>query len=54
MKRSRGHEALQTAGAQRTVKSEELFRGSKEIYIEHHDDRYRLMITRSGKLILNK
>jgi hemin uptake protein HemP len=37
-----------------TFRSEELFCGSKEIVIVHKEDRYRLLITKSGKLILNK
>jgi hemin uptake protein HemP len=36
------------------VRSEELFQGSREVIILHSDDRYRLMITKAGKLILNK
>ena len=35
-------------------RSEELFRGSREIAIEHNSQRYRLQITRAGKLILTK
>ena len=38
----------------RTVASEALFRGSREIAIEHNGARYLLKITRQGKLILNK
>ena len=34
--------------------SEELFRGAREIIIEHFNTQYRLMITKAGKLILNK
>lgn len=35
-------------------RSEELFRGAREIIIEHVNTQYRLMITKAGKLILNK
>ena len=38
----------------RTVKSEDLFAGSREIWILHGQEKYRLMITRNGKLILQK
>lgn len=31
-----------------------LFKGRKEIVIEHNGEFYRLKITRQGKLILNK
>jgi hemin uptake protein HemP len=34
--------------------SEELFRGSREIWIEHAGEMYRLRITSRGKLILTK
>lgn len=34
--------------------SRELFRGRDELVIEHDGSRYRLRITRQGKLILNK
>lgn len=38
----------------RTIASEDLFRGSHEIAINHSGAIYRLKITRQGKLILNK
>jgi hemin uptake protein HemP len=38
----------------RTLRSAELFAGAKEVLIEHDQQVYRLMITRAGKLILNK
>lgn len=34
--------------------STELFRGKSEILIEHEGVTYRLLITRHGKLLLNK
>lgn len=34
--------------------SNDLFKGQSEILIEHHGAEYRLRITRSGGLILNK
>jgi len=38
----------------RTLRSEELLRGSKEVVIEHAGAVYRLKLTRQNKLILNK
>lgn len=38
----------------RVVSSDNLFRGTNEIGIEHDGAMYRLKITRQGKLILNK
>ncbi|MGP2493319.1 hemin uptake protein HemP [Mesorhizobium sp. PUT5] len=38
----------------RTVSSDAIFRGEREIGIEHHGAIYRLKVTRQGKLILNK
>ncbi len=38
----------------RTVSSDSIFRGEREIGIEHHGALYRLKVTRQGKLILNK
>lgn len=38
----------------RVIRSEELFGGRREVLIEHDHDQYRLLITRAGKLILNK
>jgi hemin uptake protein HemP len=36
------------------VASEELFHGEREVCILHEGERYRLRITRRGKLILQK
>ena len=38
----------------RIVSSSELFSGHREVLIRHGKDCYRLLITRAGKLILNK
>lgn len=38
----------------RTLKSEDILRGSKEVVIEHAGAVYRLKLTRQNKLILNK
>lgn len=36
------------------LKSEDLFRNTHELVIEHHGEEYRLRLTRNDKLILNK
>jgi hemin uptake protein HemP len=36
------------------VPAQQLFRGSKEVWIEHAGVRYRLRITRRNRLILQK
>jgi hemin uptake protein HemP len=36
------------------LQSESLFKGRREIIIEHDNERYRLRITSKGKLLLNK
>lgn len=36
------------------LKSEDLFRGTQELIIEHQGQEYRLRLTRNDKLILNK
>lgn len=36
----------------RTISSQELFAGAREIVIEHGDRLYRMRITQNGKLIL--
>jgi len=46
--------APMTSSPARTILSEQLFRGTHEIGIEHQGALYRLKITRQGKLILNK
>lgn len=38
----------------RVIDTRELFRGDREIWIEHDEVRYRLRITRRNKLILQK
>lgn len=38
----------------RTVPSDELFQGRHELLIDHHGEIYRLRLTKTGKLILNK
>ena len=36
------------------LRSDELFSGKRKLWIEHGEERYCLMITRTGKLVLNK
>lgn len=36
------------------LRSEDLFRGTHELIIEHQGQEYRLRLTRNDKLILNK
>ena len=38
----------------RMIRSEELFASEREIVIVHGESQYRLLITKAGKLILNK
>jgi hemin uptake protein HemP len=38
----------------REILSSDLLQGSKEIWIRHGEENYRLRLTRSGKLILQK
>ena len=42
------------SGAEATYSSRDLFRDKTEIRIEHQGEMYRLRITRSGGLLLNK
>ena len=39
---------------ERTIESESLFQGDREILIKHRGELYRLRITRNEKLILHK
>lgn len=36
------------------ITSEELFKGRTLVLIQHHDETYRLQITKNGKLLLYK
>jgi hemin uptake protein HemP len=42
------------AAMRREVYSDDLLRGEKEIWIRHGEEIYRLRLTKSGKLILQK
>jgi len=41
-------------GGPRTLRSDELLRGEREVAIVHGDETYRLRLTSTGKLILTK
>ena len=47
-------DASERAGPERTIKADELFAGKREVWIDLDGVRYRLRITRRGKLILQK
>jgi hemin uptake protein HemP len=47
-------EAAGESGPERTIKADELFAGKREVWIDLDGVRYRLRITRRGKLILQK
>ncbi|MFT3988026.1 hemin uptake protein HemP [Aestuariivirga sp.] len=47
-------ETPKAAAAVPSYSSQALFHGQKEILIDHHGCSYRLRITRSGGMILNK
>jgi hemin uptake protein HemP len=36
------------------IKSPDLFKGNREIYINHDDEIYKLSITKTGRLLLTK
>ena len=36
------------------VQSSRLFKGSRDVYIEHENEIYRLSITKTGRLLLTK
>lgn len=40
--------------SKRTIRSEDIFLNGKEVIIQHGTESYRLLITKTGKLILNK
>jgi len=50
---SRPHHSQRAVGQPR-LKSQDLFRGTHELIIEHQGQEYRLRLTRNDKLILNK
>lgn len=41
-------------GNRRLISSADLFKGEREVIIRHENQDYRLLITKAGKLILNK
>jgi len=40
--------------ALRTIQSDDLLQGQREVFILHNGETYKLRLTKSGKLILNK
>lgn len=48
------YESETASGGEATYSSRDLFRDRTEIRIEHQGEMYRLRITRSGGLLLNK
>lgn len=38
----------------RSLRSEDLLQGAREVLIQHGQEMYRLRLTKAGKLILNK
>ncbi|HEX3862470.1 MAG TPA: hemin uptake protein HemP [Stellaceae bacterium] len=49
-----GTPAEHVEGAEPVVTSRELLRGNRRVIIEHGRERYRLLLTKSNKLILTK
>jgi hemin uptake protein HemP len=49
-----GPKAEERRDQPRIIDADELFQGSREVWIEHEGVRYRLRITRRNKLILQK
>ncbi|MGQ3685146.1 MAG: hemin uptake protein HemP [Candidatus Loosdrechtia sp.] len=47
---------IQSTGTEgkRIIRSEDIFQNRREVIIWHGTERYRLLITKAGKLILNK
>ncbi|MBX3414393.1 MAG: hemin uptake protein HemP [Pirellulales bacterium] len=42
------------ANSPRVLNSQDLLQGHREVLIEHAGERYRLLLTRNGKLLLQK
>jgi hemin uptake protein HemP len=38
----------------RIISSSDILHGAREVIIQHGEERYRLRVTKAGKLILNK
>jgi len=43
-----------TASGPRVISSQDLLQGQREVLIEHAGEHYRLLLTRNGKLLLQK
>jgi hemin uptake protein HemP len=51
---SADREPVPPADPTRVIRSEEIFAGERVVMIQHADERYRLLITRNDRLILQK
>lgn len=51
---SLNEEQEQTPANCPVIPAEQLFKESREVWIEHQGERYRLRITRRGRLVLQK
>lgn len=49
-----GHARGETPTAVRTIPSEDLLCGERQVVILHHGEAYRLLVTRNDKLLLQK
>lgn len=54
MMTKRDAEKTSASSRPREISSQELFRGQNRLVIDHQGEKYRLQITRNGKLILQK
>jgi hemin uptake protein HemP len=51
---SADREPVPSADPTRVIRSEEIFAGERVVMIQHAGERYRLLITRNDRLILQK
>ena len=49
-----GRGAGEGSATVRTIPSEDLLRGERQVVILHHGEAYRLLVTRNDKLLLQK
>lgn len=54
MNQFEGNEKAEAVQSHIILESSKLFQGKREVVILHNQDRYRLLITKANKLILNK
>lgn len=53
-KASDSGKSLPEGPARRVVSADELLAGQREVWLQHGSDLYRLLVTRNGKLLLQK